>query len=139
MQRARTEPGDRRWIAACGLDCSACAIRRLPFDPDAAVACVDWYRKRGWLSDEEGANEAIARRMYCHGCRGHRSVHWSVKGDKTCFILDCCVDQRGLSVCSECGEFPCEPLTEWSTRSPRYAEALERLREMHTREEECRS
>jgi len=134
MRRARTDASDLRWISACGLDCSTCAIRRLPFDAAAALDCVDWYRERGWLSADEGATEAVARRMYCHGCRGDRSVHWSVNRDEICFILECCVDRRSLSRCSQCGEFPCERLTEWSTRSPRYAAALNRLRRMRPTE-----
>jgi len=46
--------GNHEWIAACGLDCESCEIRRLPFDEVAAEACVKWYREMGWLTSKEG-------------------------------------------------------------------------------------
>ena len=123
------------WIAACGLDCEACSIRRLPFDEDAEKECVVWYREMGWLKPEEGRAEILERGMYCHGCKGDRSVHWSVNDDGTpsCWILACCVDQRGHVFCSECSEFPCNRLTEWSKQNEGYAAAYERLHEMKAR------
>jgi len=118
------------WIAACGIDCEACEIRRLPFDDDAAKACVTWYREMGWLTADEGAEEALARNMTCNGCRGDRSVHWSVKDGKICWILECCVDGRGLAHCSECEGFPCARLAEWSKENDGYRRAFARLGEM---------
>jgi len=121
---------DEQWIAACGLDCGACEIRRLPFDEKAADVCVAWYREMGWLADEEGVEEALARGMTCNGCRGDRSVHWSAGDEGICWILECCVDQRGHEHCSECEEFPCTRLGEWSKQNDGYRKAFARLREM---------
>lgn len=115
-------------LAACGLDCGPCPIRRLPFDDEAARACVDWYRKEGWLSDEEGPAEAIERKMYCRGCLGDRDVHWSASDEAVCWILECAVDKRGLTHCGQCDLFPCDRLVEWSTKNERYGAAMERLR-----------
>jgi len=122
------------WIAACGLDCEPCAIRRLAFDAEAAAACVTWYRDMGWLADDEGVAEAIERGMTCRGCRGDRSVHWSVGEDPICRILECCVDRRGHDHCSQCADFPCDRLVEWSTQNDGYREALERLEKMHRKD-----
>ena len=121
------------WIAACGLDCEACAIRRIPIDDKAAEGCVHWFRDMGWLKPEEGKAEILERGMYCQGCKGDRSVHWSVNddGSVSCDILTCCVDQKGLAFCSECGGFPCDRLTEWSMENKTFGEALERLKAMH--------
>ncbi len=120
---------ETRWIAACGLDCGGCSIRRLPFDEDAAAECIAWYRRMGWLTPDEGTAEAIERKMYCRGCKGDRSVHWSVNedGDVDCWILVCCVDEKGLEFCSECSEFPCDRLVEWSKGSADYRAAFDRL------------
>ena len=129
--RGRREPDTTQHdasaeIAACGLDCGACPIRRVPFDADAAEEVVSWFRKEGWLKEGEGVAEAIERSMYCNGCHGDRSIHW----DAECWILHCCVDERGLTHCSECEVFPCDRLQEWSEQREAYGEALERLRRM---------
>ena len=120
------------WIAACGLNCEACAIRRIPSDGKAAEDCVQWFRDMGWLRPEEGKAEILERGMYCNGCKGDRSVHWSVNDDGTvsCGILECCVDQREQQFCSECGEFPCDRLKEWSKENKTYGEAFNRLKTM---------
>ncbi len=110
-------------IAACGLVCRDCDIRKLPFDPQSAEICVTWYRSMGWLGEDQGAAEAIERGMYCQGCLGSREIHWSAN----CWILHCAVDEKGLQNCSQCAEFPCGRLQEWSTQNERYTAALENL------------
>jgi len=114
-------------IGVCGLDCGSCSIRRLPFDAEAAAEVIAWYKKEGWLKEEEGVTEAVERSMYCKGCHGDRSVHWS----SDCWILLCCVDDKGLRHCSECDTFPCDRLVEWSQQNASYRGALQRLRGMH--------
>ena len=115
-----------RWIAACGLDCEPCPLRKLPFDAEAAATTVSWFKDMGWLKPDEGIAEALERRMYCQGCHGDRTVHWSAE----CWILSCCVDDRGLVNCSECPDFACTRLEEWAAGNARYTEALARLRTM---------
>ena len=70
--------------------------------------------------------QVLERRMYCTGCHGDREVHWSAD----CWILACCVDERGLANCSECMEFACDRLEEWAGQNDGYRTALARLREM---------
>jgi hypothetical protein len=112
-------------IVVCGLACSGCDIRRVPSDAAAAQRVVDWFRDQGWLAQDEGVTEIIQRAMYYKGCRGGRSVHWS----PDCWILRCCVDEKGLEFCSKCEEFPCLRLQEWA-QSGKYARALQRLYSM---------
>jgi len=116
----------KEMIAVCGLDCGPCEIRRAPNEPDAAQRLVAWFKKEGWLKEDEGINEVIERRMYCRGCRGDRSVHWS----PDCWILKCCVDEKGHEFCYECVSFPCERLSEWAKQSDDYSQALQRLKKM---------
>jgi len=113
-------------IAVCGLDCGACDIRQAPFDPAAAERIVAWFRERKWLSEEDGIDAVLERSMYCRGCHGDRTVHWSPE----CPILTCCVDEQGLEFCSQCETFPCERLTERAQGNERYARALQRLQQM---------
>jgi hypothetical protein len=125
---------EQRWIAACGLDCKACDIRRIPLDDSALETCAAWFREMGWLKANEGKAEILDRGMYCTGCKGDRSIHWSVDagGRVTCWILECCVDRKGLAFCSECSEFPCERLVTWSRENESYASAFARLESMHS-------
>jgi hypothetical protein len=95
MTQAQTE-----MLAACGLDCGTCAIRRIPFDAEAAEKTVAWFKQMGWLKETEGVAEVLERGMYCNGCQGDRSVHWSAN----CEIMLCCVDERRQQHCGQCSE-----------------------------------
>jgi hypothetical protein len=111
-------------MAACGLDCGSCEIRLAATDPAAAKVVVDWFRKEGWLKEDEGIERAIERNMLCAGCLGDKNAHW----DSSCWILVCCVDDKGLSNCSECNQFPCLKLVEWSEQNDGYRRAFEKLK-----------
>lgn len=117
---------NREWIAACGLNCETCQIRLAPFDPAAAEAVLKWFKSQGWLAEDEGIPEVLERKIYCTGCRGSRETHWSAD----CWILACCVDQHSLTNCSQCEDFPCDRLVEWSQEDESYREALKTLRKM---------
>ncbi len=125
---------ETKLMAACGLDCGGCKIRRAPSDVQAAQVVVEWFRKEGWLAPDEGMAEVLERKMTCCGCLGDRAVHWSAD----CWILACCADQRGLTDCSQCAEFPCRRLEEWATQNAWYGAALERLRDSRDRRQEDR-
>jgi hypothetical protein len=109
-------------MAACGLLCGPCEIRRMPFDDDAARVTIEWYRKMGWLTEKDGVKEAIEKNMVCMGCHGDRTRHWS----SDCEILKCCVDEKHLRHCSDCDEFPCNRLIEWSKKDDSYTKAFEK-------------
>jgi hypothetical protein len=112
--------------AACGLDCGACDILRVTTDAEAAQRVLAWLREREWLREDEGVADIIRRSMYCEGCRSDRELHWS----PDCWILNCCVDGKGLEFCCQCDAFPCGPLSEWARGSGRHARALDRLHRM---------
>ena len=113
-------------IAACGLDCSKCPIPEINKDLETAQKWVGQFREWEMLKEGEGAEEIMARGPYCVNCHGERSVHWSAN----CQILKCCVDEKGLENCSQCEEFACERLVEWSKERPQHARALETLRQL---------
>ncbi len=106
-------------IAACGIDCHECDMLQATKDTKIAQGIVDWFKKE---RNEDLKLEAI----HCSGCRGDRAKHWS----PDCWILKCCVDDKGLEFCNECNEFPCEKLDQWSKTNEGYEKALNRLKEM---------
>lgn len=81
----------------------------------------------GWLEEGEGIAEVIKRGMYCKGCRGDRSIHWSPE----CPLLICCVDENGLEHCAQCDEFICDKLEAFANDgSPSHKEAVEQLKQI---------
>lgn len=106
-------------IAVCGLDCNGCGIFQATNDPQRAQKIVDWFKK-------ERNEEVRIEDVRCFGCRGDRTKHWS----PDCWILQCCVDKKGLEFCYECADFPCDKLSQWAKTSKGYEEALNRLKEM---------
>lgn len=106
-------------IAACGLRCHKCDIFLAPDNPAIARKIVRWLNR-------EFKTEVAIEEIGCGGCKGDRTDHWSAD----CPILECCVDRQGLEFCYECGDFPCEMLEEWASRSDRKRAALKRLKRM---------
>ncbi len=110
---------DNSMIACCGLDCSTCGIRLAENDPERAGRLTREFRANGFT-------DAQPEWFRCDSCRGDRSKHWS----ENCWILKCCVDDRGLKYCSQCEDFACARLEEWAEKNDRYRKALNRLIEM---------
>ena len=113
-------------MAPCGLDCETCDVRLVTSDPKAARRVVAWFRRMEWLDEDEGVEEIVDRGMYCLGCRGDRTLHWS----PDCPILVCCVDERQLAHCAECDARPCDELEAFAEQSEAHAEAVDRLRQI---------
>ncbi len=110
---------NQEMLAPCGLDCSKCNIYRAKREPETMQRILDWFKN-------ERKIELKPEQVACQGCLGDRSAHWSAD----CGILQCSVDQRGLTSCSRCGGFPCEKIESWAARGPKYAAALDRLKAM---------
>jgi hypothetical protein len=108
-----------KMIAACGIICNLCDMRHAPNDPELAKEIADWFKK-------ELNKEVKPEDIKCSWCKGDRGEHWS----PDCWILQCCVDKKGLEFCYECDEFPCEKLIEWSKENEWYTKALMRLKKM---------
>ncbi len=111
-------------LGACGLECRECSIYLARSDENVAHDVMDWFIEMGWLDGEMDVEEFMSDGPYCLGCHGDRDTHWS----PDCWILHCCVDEKGLDNCSECDEFPCERLERWAENDDGYAEGLERLK-----------
>jgi hypothetical protein len=107
-------------VAVCGLDCRACKVYQAATDKEIAQGFVDWFHR------EQGVDVQLED-VHCSTCRGDRQQHWSAD----CWILKCCVDDRGLRHCNECDAFPYVELREWAQGNAKYAEALDQLRAMN--------
>ena len=53
----------------------------------------------------------------CPGCR---------KSEDGCMPVECC-KSKGISVCGECSDFPCEDMKEFYRESQSHSEAYERM------------
>ena len=116
-----------RNMAACGIICDGCPILKASLgDMKAAEDLANWWKGEGWLEENEGPEDVLAKGPHCTGCHGDRATHWSAD----CWILQCCVDDKGKQFCNECDEFPCDRLVEWAGQNDNYAEALNRLKEL---------
>lgn len=94
-------------ISPCGLVCSRCdayrATQMNDFEKLKLVA-ADW-RERYRCPDIQ------AETLWCDGCMtegGRKSPHCQ----HSCTIRPCAV-AKGVSVCSECSDYPCAKLTEF--------------------------
>jgi hypothetical protein len=114
-------PETERLIAACGLDCTDCDMRQATTNPELQRTIARWFK-------EKRNRDVKPEEIHCTWCKGDRSGHWSAD----CWILKCCVDGKGLHYCSECPQFPCPPLGEWSRQNDRYGRAYARLLAMRS-------
>ena len=117
------------YLACCGLDCDDCDSKNMLTDTEAADRAIGWFSSKGWLDEGEGLEDVIEKNMYCTGCLGDRSTHWS----PNCEIIKCCFDNKHLKNCSKCQDFPCELLTIRAKDNERYKRALELLRRLRVK------
>ncbi|UCC19660.1 MAG: DUF3795 domain-containing protein [Promethearchaeota archaeon] len=106
-------------IGVCGLICSNCKIYSAPNNPIIAGRLVEHF---------QGMWENVkAEDFHCGTCRGDLSENWS----PDCWIRKCCISEKRLKYCSECSDFPCSKLKDWTKENKGYEEALERLKKMN--------
>jgi len=113
-------------ISACGLNCVECDLYKLPTDKDIQARFIPWFKEQGWLSEDEGIEEIISKKMYCKGCSVDKDVFWS----DGCKLAICCKNEKRLTHCAECDEFSCDKLVEWSNSDEKYAQAYAYLVEL---------
>jgi len=107
-------------IAACGMDCVVCPIRRAANDRDFAEKLAEDWRKNGFPKAE-------ADWFKCQGCHGLKSLVWT----EDCKMRKCCIEEKKLKNCSYCEKFPCELIIEFKNDgNPNHKAAVERLRDI---------
>ena len=109
-------------IAACGLDCSVCDLYLAAQDIQAAARLTEWFRARGWIGENEGAEAVQRQAPFCMGCWDVTAKQWC--GD--CSLRGCCAE-NDRSDCGECGDFPCAAYRAWTVGQAHHQAAMERL------------
>ena len=115
-------------MAACGVDCAACAQYRVTVaqNAEAAALLVAWFREQGWIGEKQGAEAVLGKAPLCKGC-------WNITGD--CFwqcgcgavdFRDCC-RERKIDHCGACADFPCAHYTTWAGWHASHEQAMARL------------
>lgn len=86
----------RNMTAPCGLDCFNCPLYHASFDEEL----------RAKAAERLGVPKELAA---CRGCRNEDGVIAAIGRDKPCYVYRC-IAEKGLSLCCECEEFPCDYL-----------------------------
>jgi len=64
----------------------------------------------------------------CSGCISRKGL--CLKYTKVCRIYSCCIEKRGLRVCSQCKEFPCRKFPVFFNTPAWYKEVVGNLRQI---------
>lgn len=101
-------------LAACGVDCAECAQYKVVTNQDvqAAELLVEWFRERGWIGQDEGAEAVIKKAPLCKGCWDiTEDCFWRCGCGKRDFRV--CRSEKQVRYCEECDEFPCTDYQTW--------------------------
>lgn len=100
--------------APCGLYCGSCEIYRACKDDDFETL-AGFGKELNMPLDE----------VVCDGCRTEKTMFWC----PDCEIKGCC-EERGVSFCFECRDFPCIALVEFQEQAPHHSECIGNLEMM---------
>jgi hypothetical protein len=102
--------------APCGLDCARCVIHIAASDPkEAEKLAFEWQHS--------GHPQARPDWFRCQGCTADPALRWS----PDCPIAACCLETKGLTLCSQCDDFPCPQLQQWAAPFDHHRAALATL------------
>ena len=104
-------------ITLCGDNCIYCPRYNARTDDELKHVAELWH-KVGWR-DSVVSNEEIK----CTGCSSHKQCTYQ--------LVDC-TKEHGVAKCNQCGEFPCEKISDMLKRSEAYQK---KCREVCTAEE----
>lgn len=104
-------------ITLCGDNCIYCPRYNARTDDELKHVAELWY-KVGWR-DSVVSNEEIK----CTGCSSHKQCTYQLVE---------CTKEHGVTKCNQCGEFPCEKISDMLKRSEMYQK---KCREVCTAEE----
>lgn len=89
--------------APCGLDCFNCPIYLANTDEKLR----EWTA--AWL------NMPIEKAV-CHGCRNEGGIIVVIGRNKPCYVYQC-TQEKGISLCCDCANFPCDFLHPYADRA----------------------
>ena len=112
-------------LAACGVDCSACAQYKATMEQDAEAAesLVGWFRSQGWIGIHEGAEAVMKKAPLCKGCWDITDdCFWSCGCGSVDFRI--CCKERNIDHCGACSAFPCESYQTWASWNDSHKKAM---------------
>ncbi len=116
MNNRSGKENGKQFAAVCGLYCPACTLY---------IGSTEEPERLAGIAGRFGVSIEEAR---CHGCRSEvRSFYC-----ETCDIKTC-ADERGVELCAQCLDYPCNMLEEFQAQRPHRAELFEdgeRIREV---------
>lgn len=111
---------EKKYIAACGLDCAKCNAFLASKNDDNALrkkTAEEWAKAYGFAFTPEMIN--------CHGCFATDGVQ--IGHCAECEMRICAIGKK-LSNCGECGDFPCKVVSDFHAACPEAAANLKALR-----------
>ena len=93
----------REMTAPCGLDCFNCPVYIASYNDDLRAIVA----KRLNLPLEKA---------YCLGCRPHDGLLAWKDWTEPCSVYKC-IKEKGLEICSDCDDFPCDNLHPYADRA----------------------
>ncbi len=91
--------------APCGLDCFNCEI----YEDNLTIEFAEMIHKKLGIPKKE---------IPCKGCRLQAGKHFHLQSEG-CSTLDC-VKAKGVELCCDCDDFPCELLAPIADGAARY-------------------
>jgi general stress protein 26 len=115
-------------MAACGIDCNECGQYKVTANRDieAAESLTGWFRSRGWIGEDEGAEAVMRLSPLCKGCWNFTDDCFFKEGCGSCNIRECCKEKR-LRHCGECADFPCSDYMGFVGNMEHHKKAMEHL------------
>ena len=84
---------DIKFVAPCGLFCDSCPVFRASSDDALAQRIAQTL-------------DIPPEQVNCLGCRVVKG-HTKIMGEPVCPTYHCCIEQKRLQFCYQCGDFPC--------------------------------
>jgi hypothetical protein len=100
--------------APCGLYCGNCEIFRA-FRDDDFESLAEYAKEMSTPVDM----------VRCEGCRSDLSMFWCPE----CNVRKC-TEEKEISFCFECADFPCVALIEFEDQAPHHSMCVENLERM---------
>ncbi len=99
-------------ITLCGDNCIYCPRHNARTDEELKRVAELWYRV-GWRDRIVSSDE-----IKCTGCSSHKQCTYQ--------LVDC-IKEHGVEKCNQCGEFPCEKISDMLKRSEEYQKKCKKV------------
>jgi hypothetical protein len=108
--------GKEKMVTVCGKNCTECSIFNGDIKETAkklsellqmygfTKETMELIPESGWYGDFETGLDWCQKKINCSGCRSENRLN------PDCELRNCCIEEKKLSFCFECTEFPCNKI-----------------------------